>query len=260
MTEPKRLIASDVSSLERLLLRVAASERPSSELSMRMRSGLGLPTLAVSAKSGLAIWGQGAILAVATAGVVGNSSAPGYGGPRNSLSALASASSSLPAMGSVKAATSAPGAELSQPAVANTMRATSDHQVKAESSAGGDRRAQPSGNGTKPMRANPTLLRSPQLSATRGSLREEIELLDRTRAALHERAPIRALELLAQYGDRFPQGAFRQEASVLRIEALQQNGQPHRAATLARQFLLEHPESPHAQHVTSSVPSATRSP
>jgi hypothetical protein len=93
---------------------------------------------------------------------------------------------------------------------------------------------------------------APQLSAAEPmQLHEEIALLDRARAALQARSPQRALGLLAQHAERFPQPSLAPEADVLRIEALVQNRELGKARALAKRFLSEHAESPLADRVRS---------
>jgi hypothetical protein len=78
----------------------------------------------------------------------------------------------------------------------------------------------------------------------RGDLREEIRAIDAVRSALAAREPARALSLLRRYASHFPGGTFAQEATVLRIEALEQSGQHQRAQALSRDFQSKHPNSP----------------
>ena len=81
------------------------------------------------------------------------------------------------------------------------------------------------------------------------NLRDEIRLLDRARAAMRMRAPQQALEELRQYFDGHPLGTLEPEATVLRIEALQQSGQRAQAAAASREFLARHPDGPLADRV-----------
>jgi TolA-binding protein len=84
-------------------------------------------------------------------------------------------------------------------------------------------------------------------------LRDEIRLMDQARAALRAGSADKALALLARYAQRYPEGAFRQEATVLQLEALERAGQRSKASSLARKFLDEHPESPHVERVGRAV-------
>jgi hypothetical protein len=84
---------------------------------------------------------------------------------------------------------------------------------------------------------------------TGGNLHEEMLLIENARVALLERDPARALGELRQYEKRFPSGAFLPEATVLRIEALDQDGQHMQAVALGRRFLSANADSPLADRV-----------
>jgi hypothetical protein len=85
------------------------------------------------------------------------------------------------------------------------------------------------------------------------ALKEEIRILDRVRAAMVAGQPRRGLAELERYGRRFPRGAFRPEAMVLRIEALDAAGESQNAKALGRYFLAHHPESPLSDRVAAIV-------
>jgi hypothetical protein len=59
------------------------------------------------------------------------------------------------------------------------------------------------------------------------SIRTEVRLLDRAGIALSDGAPERALSVLREYDERFPQGELRQEAEILRMRA-QGNERPEK--------------------------------
>ncbi len=84
------------------------------------------------------------------------------------------------------------------------------------------------------------------------NLRAELSLLDQVRAALSKEEPDRALALLSAYSERFPEGELKQEATVLRVEALSARGQMEEAGTLSDQFLDEHPQSAHKRRLERS--------
>jgi outer membrane protein assembly factor BamD (BamD/ComL family) len=54
-----------------------------------------------------------------------------------------------------------------------------------------------------------------------------------------------ALGSLDTYANRFAAGAFKQEASVLRMQALAQRGDLGRASSMAKQFVESNPSSPY---------------
>lgn len=87
---------------------------------------------------------------------------------------------------------------------------------------------------------------APAVSAVRAAsatLTGEITRLDRSRAALREGAPARAIRELDGYDAEFANGSLRQEADVLRIEVLVEMGENVRAHTLANAFAHAHPTS-----------------
>ena len=81
------------------------------------------------------------------------------------------------------------------------------------------------------------------------SLAPELALLDAARRALDGGNPARSIALLDQYASEFPRGRLAPEARVLRIEATAQHGDRAEANRLAREFLRDDPESPHAERV-----------
>jgi TolA-binding protein len=240
MRDPKRLLNGELTGFERLLLHTAANERLSPESRFRMRHALGLPAIVatVAVKAAALTWGQTALIAVVAAGLMGTSSSSLEVRERPMV------------VNSVKAqpAKAAPGApRVREPARLQPSEVGTNDQPPAVGSPVKTSAKRRVASHATPPPENP-------VSAT-SEVREEIQLLDQARTAVRAEAPERALERLARYAERFPRGVFRQEAMVLRIEALRQRGDRGRAATLARQFLAEHPESPHAQRVSGSATS-----
>lgn len=82
-----------------------------------------------------------------------------------------------------------------------------------------------------------------------GSLADEVAQLQKAKLALKGGSPAQALAELATYAQRFPRPMLGAEASVLRIEALSQNGDTARAKTLAEGFLAKNPNSPYASRL-----------
>jgi TolA-binding protein len=85
--------------------------------------------------------------------------------------------------------------------------------------------------------------------AAGNDLSEEMRLIDSARAHVASGNEKQALGVLGSYDRRFPRGALRQEAAVLRVEALEKSGNEKRAAELAKKFVSEHPNSPHVERV-----------
>lgn len=82
-------------------------------------------------------------------------------------------------------------------------------------------------------------------------LREEIRLLDSARVAIKAHQADSALEVLDAYSARFGAGAFKQEASMLRIQAVMLRGEVGRASTMAKHFVESHPHSPYASKAST---------
>jgi hypothetical protein len=85
------------------------------------------------------------------------------------------------------------------------------------------------------------------------TLAAEIALFDRVRAAVNASESDRALGLLDDYERRFPAGAFRQEAEVVRVQALLQKGDRAAATRAGERFLAAHPTSPHAARLRAML-------
>ena len=65
------------------------------------------------------------------------------------------------------------------------------------------------------------------------------------RAGLAAGDPGAALKALNAYAAKFPRGSFGQEATVLRIRAVDQSGDSARATAMAKAFVSRFPNSPH---------------
>jgi hypothetical protein len=122
-------------------------------------------------------------------------------------------------------------------------------------STGADRSKKPSpdeapGNGGRRAAELPRHHHAPApVSASRGDLRAEIALIDATRNAVNAHADDRALALIHRYQATYPTGTFRPEAALLRIEAIADLGRTAEARTLARRFIVAHPDNPLAERV-----------
>jgi len=212
--DPKRLLASDATDFERNLLDAVLKERPAPELEEGMRRALGLPelaTTALAAKATFLTWGKATMLAAVTAS-----------GLAIGTLALEDERTAPAIVVPQRVEARAPAAEPQTP----TAPAEAARRVEQEK---------------RPARA--------ATSGGPSDLREEIRLLDQVRAAIRSGSHQRALSLLGAHGERFPKAAFRQEASVLKMEALDRSGDHARAKALATKFLADHPKSPHVERV-----------
>jgi hypothetical protein len=86
-----------------------------------------------------------------------------------------------------------------------------------------------------------------------GDLRLEVIALDRVHRTTDDGRPREALALLDEYATKFPRGKLREEATVLRIEALHANGDQARAESLAEQLLRDSPSTPYAARIRSAL-------
>jgi hypothetical protein len=108
-----------------------------------------------------------------------------------------------------------------------------------------------------PAQTPPLTALDPQPSASSGisnpvaarALADEIARLDTVRRLLAANRAKPALAALRGYEREHAQGALRQEAALLRIEAFSRDGDRAQARTLAERFLADNPDSPHAPRV-----------
>jgi len=215
MNEPKRLLEEGGTSFERTLLSALAAERPSPALTRRMHQGVGFAGVATGAKlaaaSHTAFTWVGLVAAGLAAGVAASE-------VRELRATPVFAPTAAPRE-TFAPETAEPPAPASAPAA-----------------------AVPSEPLPSPPRARSAAPRS-------GDLRDEIRLLDRARALVRGKSADEALKVLARYDRQYPAGQFRQEMLVLRVEALSLAGNQKAARALGKQFLADHPESPHAERL-----------
>lgn len=229
MNDPKRLLEEVPTELERSLLKAVAAEEPSPEHRMRVREAMGLapgpaPALAASpASSGM---GKIAIVGVVAAGAVAALLLLG----RTRAVAPAVTNPSPP---EVVVAPPPPEAPVAPPAVV-APAAVEPAAVESPDPATAAHAARHS--------ASP-------LPVASSDVREQIRLIDEARAAVVGHDATSALRSLDQYRAKFPGGALDQEATVLRIEALDQKGDHAQAASMARSFLARNPASAHAKRL-----------
>lgn len=77
-----------------------------------------------------------------------------------------------------------------------------------------------------------------------GGVVEEAKALRTVRALIRDRKADEALRLLRRYFSRFPTGELRDEATLLRADALCMDGQREMARGVASGFVRAHPKSP----------------
>lgn len=213
MNEPKRLLEGGGTSLERSLLSALASERPSPELSRHMHQGIAFTGAVAGAKVAAAGHGALAWVGLVAAGLalgVAASQVHERQPPAPVVAPPAPQTVTQPVETAEPPAPVAPAPVLEEAAPATRIRAPGPRS---------------------------------------GDLRDEIRMLDGARAAVRARRANDALKLLARYDRQYPNGQFRQEVLVLRVEALELAGKAQAARALGQRFLSDHPESPHAERM-----------
>jgi outer membrane protein assembly factor BamD (BamD/ComL family) len=80
-------------------------------------------------------------------------------------------------------------------------------------------------------------------------LDQELALLESARQKLGQGESKEALRLLQQYSSRFPQGKLKQEATILRVNALEAQGKATEATRLSQEFLRDNPDSAHKRRL-----------
>ena len=251
MTEIRRLLdGGEINEFERWLVQSAADERPGSILSARIRTGLGLSAVSLGARVSSISSLKLTLLAVTLGTLMGVHSS------ENRLQLEASGASS----------------HAFQPAV-DPLRNPKAPSQDINSTIGGPTRGE-QGEQAAPVRQESALSlrdnksthpreRTRPAERSRGTsgpdLREEIRLLDLSRTAIQRRQPEEALASLKVYTNQFSAGAFKQEASVLRMQALAQIGDMSRASSMAKQFVESNPDSPYVGHAARIAKSSKSS-
>lgn len=235
MSDPRPLHDEGATSFERQLLDAAVRERPSPEMLASMQSGLGLGATAAKATTGAAgtFAGYAAITLLAVGGAV------------IGLVSLRDVSPAAKPVAPVHQVERAVPIVVPAPVV----------PVPAAPSA-----ALPAAAGVAPDAASPSPEPTVRARARpKSDIRDEIRLVDQARSSLRSGSAERAVTLLDQYVQRYPRGAFRQEVAVLRVEAFERLGERRRASALAREFLNQHPESPHSERVSKALEASSKS-
>jgi hypothetical protein len=213
MRDPTRLLNSAVSEPELRLLRAGSLEEPPPEALQRLAATLGVRPSAVQ----LSPAGSTASAAVATkfplAALVATAT---------TAALVLSASVWFATRSADSAPAPAPEAVESQPRAAEVPAPAVDPAPVAE-------------------------------PVPRAALAEEIARLDAVRRLLAANRLAPALAALQSYERDYARGALRQEATLLRIEALQRAGRRAEARDLAGRYLADNPDSPHGPRIRALV-------
>lgn len=166
----------------------------------------------------------------------------------NKPSAIAPALTSKPKTESPKTSEAPVSAGGSAPAPSQAVSAPTGSAPPADS-ASAQTAFQPSGDST--VGSGSFAPGSPEERASR--LREENELVGQARGALRAGDPARAMQILMQAGQKFPDGVLGQEREALMIEALAKSGSRDAASVRAAAFIKAHPTSPHSARLQAFV-------
>ncbi len=243
MKDPQRLLEGGGSAQELLLLRAGETEEPSDLGKQKLAAALGI-ALGVTATAGAATASQ----AGAGAGAAGASIAPGaklatpwllslLGGALLGGAALTYVAMRPAEKAPVAVVQPAPKAEVraSAPAPEATPQALPEAPRPSEIE--------------EPAEPAPRSVASSDAK----SIAREIAALDDVRRSLSAGEPQKALKQLGDYGRSHPRGVLRQEATLLRIEALARVGDRAGARRLADRFLGANPSSPHEKRIRALV-------
>ncbi len=261
MRDPDRLLESSESEVARLLLRAGRERAPKGAKRRALAAATGViaaSTLSAgnaAGAAGAAVTGKATatattllslkwivVVSVASVGMVAGTVA--VGSARTARSASAPSGIAAPARPYVPSARAAlsPATPVAPPPVATTDPASAPPVVATVAAppspapALAGRATTPSGKATV---------------ATGSTSAAELVLLDQARSAIDAGDPARGLALLDTYASRFPHGVMAPEASVLRIEALVNAGNPSAAKREGEAFLRANPTSPYAARVGS---------
>ncbi len=238
MSDLKLVAPDQPTPLERMLMESVKNEGPSVEQRMRVREALGLSVVAlvppaaapkasarVSTAGKIAIGsviGASAIAALIFSGLLHKPSAP--------------ASTVVPAPAVV--VTAPVVAALPPEPVASPLPPVEAAPAAGSSAAKSNAKA-----------AVSSVSKTPAPADSASDLSEQLRLIDSARSAIAAGNASAASQALTSYSSKFPHGSFGQEAQVLRIEAVDMQGNHAQAATLAKSFLAQHPNSPHVSLV-----------
>lgn len=235
-----KLVADEPTPLERLLLDASRSEQPSEEHRAKLRTALGIGLSGTAAPSTGSAGGEGSAVGPTAAGssklaAIAKLAAAAAAAAACALSVFA-LSRPLPKPAIKLGASVPPHAQVTSPAPALTQ-APSVPPISPL--------PPPEASDAKPSSGSSSS-QSPRMAAsTTENLSEQIRLIETARAGVAAHDAKAALDALDGYAARFPRGSFGQEATVLRIRALEQAGDLARAGAMAKAFITRFPESPH---------------
>jgi Outer membrane lipoprotein len=237
-----RLVADEPTAIERMILDASRAELPSEEHKLRVRAALGLGAPLPAELGGAALQAGPAVAARSAA--ISKVAVGAFG------LALVTAGIWLTRTPSSPSPVAAPPEVAARP-VSEPPRAVVAPPLAPQpaqpADAGQASSPAPAGQASSPA---PAAERAPAPAKRRASpsaadLTEQMRLIEAARGGVAARDPRAALSALDSYASAFPRGSFGQEAQVLRIRALDQQGDVARATAMAKSFIARFPNSPH---------------
>ncbi|HEY4160384.1 MAG TPA: outer membrane protein assembly factor BamD [Polyangiaceae bacterium] len=229
MSDLKLVAPDQPTPLEKLLMNAVSNEHPSADQRARVRLALGLaPIVAVPAAIQPALkssWRVFAKVAVGGAAVAGAVAAVLFVRAPHVPTPLPVTPTHVATPPVVAAPEPVPAPLAADPA---------PPVIQAD-----DLAAEPSADKA------PAAARGASAKAEDPDLAGQILLIEQARKAISSGNAVSASQALDSYAVQYPRGSFGQEASVLRIEAIDLRGDHAQATQLARAFLTRYPKSPH---------------
>lgn len=246
MNDPAPLLQTERNAFTRRLLEEAQKERPSSELSARMLVGVSavasLGTLTSTAKTAEnSVPPPASLLASeATSAAIGSKILVGIVAGLAGVGLLAFLS--LPETRDAQEGMP-PSSTLTPQRSPETVALESDQERETLVDAPAPLAPE---TASDDVREVPASARAP---GKKDHLHQELALLDAARHGLAQGEAKEALRLLKQYSQRFPQGKLKQEATVLRVKALEAQGNASEATRISEEFLRDNPDSAHKRRL-----------
>jgi len=246
MTDPRRLLDGAGTDLECNLLAADNTEMPDARAKQRAALALAIGTASVwpiaATTTKASKLGQSILVKLVAVGAVGAAvwSAAHYLHSRSGSNApVAAHAVSAPVRAPEPPITNDPAANGNSGAAAPAVTPTPLDSLERERPVESPRRA----SGAAPSAASS--------AAQGGSIADEIRMLDAARRAEAGGDSAGAIRALDDYKRQFPRGAFSEESTLLRIEALARLGNRSAARALAQKFRAAHPDSPHLRRIDS---------
>jgi hypothetical protein len=226
--------------MEKMLLDASRAEQPSDEHKARMRAllGIGLPL------SGPLAAPPPAAPAQVAASMAPSAAAAAGAGKWVTLGKVAVGVGVLALIGAV-VLTREPAAPVATPTPAAPFQAPVVAEVAPAAEAAPAVSPLPPVEEQAPAVASAPRARTDASAAADADLGEQIRLIEAARAGVAARDAKAAMRALDSYAAKFPRGSFGQEATVLRIRAIDQAGDSARATAMAKSFVARFPNSPH---------------